>query len=266
MRLAAGADFPFVTLSPLPSPMKYLPLVATALALVCTVSVTAQDFSIKMTGGHAGLFKGRGRIAIPSYSINYIVAQKASASGGVSVKAKSTTILAGLDEATIKWVSLAPPLIRPALLSGQLDASTEIVVGRPALEAAAKQPVTVLPYSDVMRDLYGNAIGASTGLIEQNPGLVRRFRDASLRGMRWTLDNPDAAGRVMAKHNPTYRAEVAAAEVRQTVSYVRGSAPVLGHVDPARMARCIAVVQGIGLIRPGLTPDRVAAFNLVPTA
>ncbi|WP_203925737.1 ABC transporter substrate-binding protein [Virgisporangium ochraceum] len=174
--------------------------------------------------------------------------------------------LAGLDEATVRWVSLAPPLIRPALLSGQLDASTEIVVGRPALEAAAKQSVTMLPYSDVMRDLYGNAIGASTSLIERNPGLVRRFRDASLRGMRWTLDNPDAAGRVMAKHNPTYRAEVAAAEVRQTVTYVRGGAPVLGHLDEARMARCIAVVQSIGLVRPGLTPDRIAAFDLVPTA
>jgi len=30
------------------------------------------------------------------------------------------------------------------------------------------------------------------------------------------------------------------------------------------MARCIAVVQGIGLIKPGLTADRVAAFNLAP--
>jgi NitT/TauT family transport system substrate-binding protein len=172
--------------------------------------------------------------------------------------------LAGLDEATIRWVALAPPLIRPALIAGQLDASTEIVVGRPALEAAAKQPVTMLPYSDVMRDLYGNAIGASTSLIERNPGLVRRFRDASLRGMRWTLDNPDGAGRIMARHNPTYRAEVAAAEVRQTVTYVRGSAPVLGHVDEGRMARCIAVVQSIGLVRPGLTPDRIAAFDLAP--
>lgn len=57
-----------------------------------------------MTGGHAALFKGRGRIAVPSYSINYIVAQKASAAGGVSVKANSTTILAGIDEATMRKV------------------------------------------------------------------------------------------------------------------------------------------------------------------
>ncbi len=70
-----------------------------------TVSATAQDFSVKMTGGHASLFKGRGRVAIPSYSINYIIAQKASAAGGVSVKAKSTTILVGLDEALLRQIA-----------------------------------------------------------------------------------------------------------------------------------------------------------------
>jgi hypothetical protein len=82
--------------------MKYPHLVAAALAVVCTVSATAQDFSLTLTGGHASLFKGRTRIAIPSYSINYIVAQKAAASGGVSVKASSTTILTGIDETTMR--------------------------------------------------------------------------------------------------------------------------------------------------------------------
>jgi NitT/TauT family transport system substrate-binding protein len=172
--------------------------------------------------------------------------------------------LAGLDDTTVTWVPLPPPAIRASLIAGQLDAATEIVVGRPAVEAAARQPVTMLPYSDVLRDLYGNALGASTHLIKQNPDLVRRFRDAALRGMQWTLDHPDTAGRIMAKHNPVYKADVATAEVEQTTTYVRGNAPVLGHLDEARMARCIALVQGIGLVKSGLTPDRIAAFDLAP--
>jgi len=32
------------------------------------------------------------------------------------------------------------------------------VIGKPSVEAAARQPVTVLPYSDVLPDLYGNAL------------------------------------------------------------------------------------------------------------
>jgi NitT/TauT family transport system substrate-binding protein len=172
--------------------------------------------------------------------------------------------LAGLDEATVKWVSLQPPAIRPALIARQLDAATEIVVGKPAVEAAAKQKITMLPYSDVLSDLYGNALAVSTTTARTNPGLVRRFRDATLRGMRWTLDNPDHAGRIMARHVPSYKAEIAAAEIQQTVTYVRGSASTLGHLDTVRMARSIAIIQGIGLVKPGLTPDHVAAFDLAP--
>ncbi|WP_373320354.1 hypothetical protein, partial [Virgisporangium aurantiacum] len=85
------------------------------------------------------------------------------------------------------------------------------------------------------------------------------------KGLRWTIDNPDPAGRIMANHNPTYKPEVAAAEVRETVAYVRGNAPYVGHLDQSRMARCIALIQGIGLIKPDLDPDRIAAFDLVPT-
>ena len=49
--------------------MKYLRFAA-AFALACPVSAIAQDFPLKMTGAHGSQFKGRGRLAIPSYSIN----------------------------------------------------------------------------------------------------------------------------------------------------------------------------------------------------
>ena len=85
--------------------MKYLHFAALATALACAVSAVAQEFPVKLAGGHGGLFKGRSKIAIPSYSINYIIAQNASASGGVSVKAKSTTLLVGIDEATMRQLA-----------------------------------------------------------------------------------------------------------------------------------------------------------------
>ena len=82
--------------------MKTTYLVAAAIAAVIAVPAAAQEFPVKMTGQNAALFKGRARIAVPSYAINYIIAQKASASGGVSVKARSTTILAGIDEQVMR--------------------------------------------------------------------------------------------------------------------------------------------------------------------
>lgn len=82
--------------------MKHIFAAIAAVAMTWAAPAAAQEFPIKMSGQHSGLFKGRSKIAIPSYSINYIIAQKASASGGVSVKARSTTILGGIDEATMR--------------------------------------------------------------------------------------------------------------------------------------------------------------------
>jgi NitT/TauT family transport system substrate-binding protein len=177
-----------------------------------------------------------------------------------------------LDPNTVRWQPLAPQLIRPALLAGQIDAAVEIVVGRPAVEEAARtagklgagEQVAMLPYADVLRDVIGNAIGCTAETARNNPDLVRRFRDAALRGLAWTLDNPDDAGAIMARHNPSIKAEVAAAEVRETIPYIRAGLGVLGYVDPARVSRCIALVQGLGLVPSGVTTERVLALDLQP--
>lgn len=181
--------------------------------------------------------------------------------------------LAGFDHASVRWVALAPPTIRPALLAGQLEASTEIVVGRPAVETAARglgklgpgQSITMLPYADVLRDVLGNALGCTEKTARENPGLVRRFRDAAMKGLAWTIEHPDEAGKIMAKHNPTtYQADVAAAEVREMIPYVRAEAGSLGYVDPARVARCIALIQSLDLIDTGVTAEQIIALDLQP--
>ena len=181
---------------------------------------------------------------------------------------------AGLDPATVNWEWFEPPLIRPAFLAGNIDASTEIVIGLPAVEAAARQvgklgpgqALTVLPYSDVLRDLFGNALGATDKFVAENPELVVRFRDAALRGMAWTIDHPDEAGQIMAKHNKAYKADVAAAEVRQTIPYVRGGGEPIGYIDKTRMTRSIALIQGLGLVPSGVTAEQIVDFALAPKA
>lgn len=78
---------------------------AAAIAIAVAAPAAAQTFPVKMTGQHSAHFKGRARIAVPSYSINYIIAQRASASASVGVKARSTTILAGIDEAAMRGLA-----------------------------------------------------------------------------------------------------------------------------------------------------------------
>jgi hypothetical protein len=143
--------------------MKYLHFTAAAMALVLTVSATAQDFSLKMTGAHASQFKGRGRIAVPSYSINYIIAQKASAAGGVSVKAKSTTILAGIDEATMrKMVDEAFADLKTQLAAAGVPLATD----EEAASVLSTSGTTLVP---------GNTYSGGDGGIVIGKGIKKQF-------------------------------------------------------------------------------------------
>ncbi|GIJ62125.1 hypothetical protein Vau01_096410 [Virgisporangium aurantiacum] len=178
---------------------------------------------------------------------------------------------AGMKDSDIAWVEMAPTGIRPALMAGQLDASTEIVIGRPAIEAAARaagklrpgETVTMLPYSDLLRDVVGNAIGCLTETAMTNPDLVRGFRDATMRGLVDTIADPAQAGEIMAKHVPAYTPEIAAAEVKEMIPYVRGS-DAIGYLDPVRVRACIALIQGLGLVPSGVAPENIVAFDLQP--
>lgn len=72
-------------------------------ALLCVAApVSAQTFPIKMTGQHSTHFKGKSKVAIGSYGINYVVAQKGTAVAGVGLASKVVTGLTGVDEATMR--------------------------------------------------------------------------------------------------------------------------------------------------------------------
>lgn len=172
--------------------------------------------------------------------------------------------LAGLDAKSIKWQQAPPPQLRPLLASGQLDAITETTIGTPGVEAAAKgKKAVVLPYSDVLTDLYGNVIVASDKTIEKNPEMVRKFREAALRGLVYAIENPDEAGQIFNKHQNAYKAEVAAAETRLMTEYVRADgSDQVGALDAARVARTLALLQSLKQVQPGIKPEQVVDFDI----
>lgn len=72
-------------------------------AVLCVAApVSAQTFPIKMIGQHSAHFKGKSKVAIGSYGINYVVAQKGTAVAGVGLASKVVTGLTGVDEATMR--------------------------------------------------------------------------------------------------------------------------------------------------------------------
>jgi len=176
--------------------------------------------------------------------------------------------LANIDASKVTWANVAPAQLTALLASGQVDALSTFLIGRAGIEKAANKKAIIMPYSDYLSDLYGNGIVTSASLAQQNPDLVKRFRDAALKGLKYTIDHPDEAAQILKKAQPTADVAAATGEIKLMTPYVAssGASSPFGSLDQQKVARAIAILQGAGLIPSGLTPDSVVAFDLTPKA
>lgn len=186
-------------------------------------------------------------------------------------------MLAKIDHKKVTFQDTAPQTLLSAINAPAVDAISQFVVGKPTVEAIGKSPVTVLPYADYLIDLPGNALWTSGRLLRENPDLVRRFRSALMKGLAYTVENPDEAGKILHEVDSTANADLAAGEVTLMASYVgwqrhgrpqdrEAALAKLGFIDDQRIARTIAILQGAGAVRAGLTPQRLTLWDLPPSA
>jgi NitT/TauT family transport system substrate-binding protein len=110
----------------------------------------------------------------------------------------------GVDASKVQWVSVEPAMKLPMLLAGKYEAVTFYILGRAQFEkgAAPLGGLGELTYIDHGLNIYSNGIVATDAFIAQNPGLVRGFLEASLKGFKDTFSNPEEALDVMMKSHP----------------------------------------------------------------
>jgi NitT/TauT family transport system substrate-binding protein len=176
--------------------------------------------------------------------------------------------LANIDEGKVTWQNGTPQTLMGTLASRKVAGIGQFVVGKPTVEAVTKGKAVVLPYSDYLQDLYGNVLVTQSSYAQANPEKVKKFTAALLKGLQDAINNPTEAGTILKKYDPAQNPQAAAAEVTLMGPFVKSEAsgvPV-GALDSQRVARSIAILQGSGQIQPGLTPDKVIDFDLVPKA
>jgi NitT/TauT family transport system substrate-binding protein len=84
--------------------------------------------------------------------------------------------------------------------------------------------------------------------------------------MRYTIDHPEEAAALMAKKHPTVNAKAAAAEIElvgDAVQPEEDGAPI-GTMDRERVAGAIKALVDAGAVKPGLKPEQLVSFDLVP--
>lgn len=177
---------------------------------------------------------------------------------------------AKIDPALTKFVPNPPPALPQLLASGTVDGIGQFVVGVPLVEKAdpKKRSAVVLPYGDLLPDLYGNSIITRTDLAKEHPDQVKRFTGALLKGLQDTIDDPKAAAETLKKYVPTTDVTVATAELNLMKGYVKpeGFNGALGEVDVARVQKVIDQLGQAGQVKPpgSIKPADVVSESLAP--
>lgn len=169
---------------------------------------------------------------------------------------------AGIDAGKVKFVPSAPPALPQLLATGKVDAIGQFIVGRPLVEKAAQgKKAVILPYGDVLPDLYGNALLASSKVAKEKPELVKKFSAALFKGLQYSIAHPEETGEILKKRQPTQDAAVAAAEVRAMAPYVAPQGATVGAVDKARVEENIRLLGEAGAISAKPATDQVVDFG-----
>jgi len=165
----------------------------------------------------------------------------------------------------------SPPAGLPALLaSGKVPGIGQFVVGKPLIEKAdpKHRKAVVLPYGDVLPDLYGNTIITRTDLAKDHPDQVKKFTGALLKGLQDTYDDPAAAAATLKKYVPQTDLGVATEELNIMKKYIKpqGFNGPLGEVDLNRVKTIIALLENADQIKPAgsIKPEDVVTLSLAP--
>lgn len=174
--------------------------------------------------------------------------------------------LKGLDPASVKWQAADPGVYFSLLLDRRVDLFTASIDGDvPALtRVAAPQGKTVhfSSFADWGYDVFGYLLVTTADRIASQPDEVKAFAAATVKTVKYSIENPEETARIMVKHNPTLNYDTTLAQWRQSIkaidtAYVKQHGYGIATAD--RLQRTIDLVRQAFKLDVRLTPDDVYA-------
>lgn len=176
----------------------------------------------------------------------------------------------GIDLNKVSWVTMDIPLREPMLKRGEVDAVTgfyyTVVINLMAL-GVSEGDIVVFKYGDYL-PLVGNGIVVNEDFLRRNPDAVAKFLRAVIRGIKYTIRNPDEAINVLLLRDPTLNKTVEKKRLMMALEIINVKGVTdkygFGYVEPSVIERNIdAIVAAFGLQRrPSL--NEIVDFNYLP--
>jgi len=152
---------------------------------------------------------------------------------------------AGINAQTVRWVNATVEALPGLLATNKAPCIGQFTLGEALLRSQLGSANLVrFAYADAGLSYYANGIVASAATIASKPDIVRRFVDATIRGMKDSFADPAAAGAIMQKLVPQVNATIAQKETEAAAELAQIPGKPMGEIDPARIEATLDVVKG----------------------
>ena len=146
------------------------------------------------------------------------------------------------------------------LSQGDIDAGVVYIANTPVVLADQEYDVVTFPISEYV-SLIGNGIIANDKFIEQNPDLVEKFIEATLKSIEYASENPDETYEICKEFVPNLDEDTVQYQVLIT------SIPFWtingGFSDPDAWAQTNSLVQSLGLLENDIETDDLYTNDFV---
>ncbi len=176
----------------------------------------------------------------------------------------------GINQERITWVTMDTALREPMLVRGDVDAITGFyytcVLNLLSLNVSEKD-IVIFKYGDYL-PLVGNGIVVNEDFLKNNPDAVRKFLRALIKGLKYTIQNPDEAINILTQRDPTLNKEVEKKRLVMALEIINVKGITdkygFGYVEPSIIEKSIdIVVKAFGLSRkPSL--NEIVDFTYLP--
>ena len=170
---------------------------------------------------------------------------------------------AGLAQSDVDIQAAGPTGVWEFVATGKAVGMAGVPDWIPPIEAAGVR-VRILPTDEYFPHM-AQAIGASDQIIRENPGLVRRFVKAALRGMKDIMDDSDKAAVDFIGYVPEWKGKEGAVKsaFKYYATLVYPGQKVLGAVDRERLAGLQSFYLSKGIIRQQTPLDELYTNEFV---
>ncbi len=158
-------------------------------------------------------------------------------------------------------VDPAPDLTQ--FYSGQVQVRSVFLTDQVLTAKAAGYKLNIIYPDDYGIHFYADTLFASDDLLATKPDLVKRFLRATLKGWAYAVDNPAAAGSLVAKYQPNADVVHANAFMAASIPLINTGEDHLGWMKSEQWREMAKTLRNAGVLTTPLDPEQVFTMQFI---